>query len=228
MSGVAEASLSGSGIAKEPASSEIEVPSSRPTHAVWSVYEEQIELLLQQLFFHPERPQYRHVAFANVDFQSDITPLCLNVARALGEQGKYDVGLIDASLDCSLLKVENGETGDHGDSASEVEKRLWIVQRQEWIHDDPSQAVFDENLARLSELTRQFDFSIQCCGAMSWLTARVGRLCDGLVLVLTANQTRKLAAQKILLQLRAAQIPVLGTVLAERRFPVPGALYRKL
>ena len=228
MSGVAEASLRESQIAEEPALSGIEITPSSPAHGVSLVYDEQIRLLLQQLFFHPERPQYRHVAFAAVDLQSDITPLCLNVAWALSDQGKYEVGLIDAGLDCSLLNVENEKTEGLGHNVSEVEKRLWIVRRQEWIHGNPSKTISDENLARLSELTRQFDFSIQCCGAMSWLATKVGRLCDGLVLVLTANQTRRLVAQKILRQLRAAQIPVLGTVLAERRFPVPGALYRKL
>ena len=49
-----------------------------------------------------------------------------------------------------------------------------------------------------------------------------------LVLVLTANKTRRLVAAQIKDQLSKAQVPLLGTVLAERRFPVPKGLYRSL
>lgn len=228
MSGVAEAFFRGSGIADQPESSVLEITPSSPTCDVSPIYDEQIRLLLQQLFFHPQRPQYRHVAFTGIDFQSDITPLCLNVARTLSEEGKYHVGLIDARLEASLLKVENEKTEGRGQSASEVRESLSIVQREGWMTERCSEAISDDNLTQLRRLSQQFDFSILCCGSMSWLSSRVGRVCDGLVLVLTANQTRRLVAQKIRQQLQASQIPILGTVLAERRFPVPGALYRKL
>jgi Mrp family chromosome partitioning ATPase len=56
----------------------------------------------------------------------------------------------------------------------------------------------------------------------------MGQACDGLVLVLAANKTRRLVAAQIKDQLRRAQIPLLGTVLAERRFPIPQGLYRSL
>ena len=58
--------------------------------------------------------------------------------------------------------------------------------------------------------------------------ASIGQTCDGLVLVLSANKTRRLVAAQIKDQLSKAQVPLLGTVLAERRFPVPRGLYRSL
>ena len=48
------------------------------------------------------------------------------------------------------------------------------------------------------------------------------------MLVLTANKTRRLVAAQMKDLLRMAQVPLLGTVLAERRLPVPEGLYRKL
>lgn len=227
MSGVAEASLCGSGIEEESSSSVVEIRPSIHAGILLSLYDEQIRLLVQRLFFHPEQPRYRHVGFTAIDLHSDIVPLCLNMAQALSEQGKHEVGLIDACPHSSTSDFENKKIQVCEQSASEVANMLRIVQRREWI-EDTGQVIYDENLARLCELSRQFDFSILCCGPMSWLTTRVSRICDGLVLVLTANQTRRLAAQKIRQQLEAAQIPVLGTVLAQRRFPVPGSLYRKL
>jgi Mrp family chromosome partitioning ATPase len=103
-----------------------------------------------------------------------------------------------------------------------------MVPRQSWLPDAGGQRITDQNLSRLRELTTEFDFSILWCAPASWLTASIGQTCDGLVLVLTANKTRRLVAAQIKDQLSKAQVPLLGTVLAERRFPVPQGLYRSL
>jgi Mrp family chromosome partitioning ATPase len=103
-----------------------------------------------------------------------------------------------------------------------------MVPRQSWLPQACGKRITDQNLARLRELTTEFDFSILWCAPVSWLTASIGQACDGLVLVLTANKTRRLVAAQIKDQLSKAQVPLLGTVLAERRFPVPQGLYRSL
>ena len=53
-------------------------------------------------------------------------------------------------------------------------------------------------------------------------------LCDGAVLVLTANQTRKESAFRAQEQLLQCNAELLGTVLDGRTFPVPEAIYRRL
>jgi capsular polysaccharide biosynthesis protein len=106
------------------------------------------------------------------------------------------------------------------------EKRM--VPRQSWLPDACGLRLSDRNLSRLRELTTEFDFSILWCAPVSWLTTSIGHACDGMVLVLTANKTRRLVAAQIKDQLRKAQVRLLGTVLAERRFPVPQGLYRSL
>jgi Mrp family chromosome partitioning ATPase len=103
-----------------------------------------------------------------------------------------------------------------------------MVPRQSWLPDAGGRRLTDQNLSRLREITTEFDFSILWCAPVSWLTASIGQACDGLVLVLTANKTRRLVAAQIKDQLSKAQVPLLGTVLAERRFPVPQGLYRNL
>ena len=67
-----------------------------------------------------------------------------------------------------------------------------------------------------------------CFDPLSWLTARLSQTGNGLVVVLTANKTRRLVAARMQEQLRRARVTVLGTVLTERRFPVPPGLYRNL
>lgn len=194
-----------------------------------SIHEEQIYALMQQLFFRHESAVVRHVAFAPVESSASTASLCFEVASALAEEDKYDVGLIDTHSDPVLLQTQLRIPPPNLPLTTwPIAPRLWMVPRQSWLADSRGRRVSDQNLWRLRELTAQFDFSILWCAAVSWLTASVGQACDGIVLILTANQTRRLVATQIKEQLRKAQVPLLGTVLAERRFPVPRGLYRSL
>ena len=51
---------------------------------------------------------------------------------------------------------------------------------------------------------------------------------DGIVLVLEANATRRMAALKAKQALMASNVRVLGTVLNNRTFPIPEKVYRLL
>ncbi len=194
-----------------------------------SVNEEQIYALVQQLFFRHESALVRHVAFAPVEASTGTAALCLEIASALAEEDKYDIGLIDTHSDPVILQAQLQIPPPNLPLTTwPIGPRLWMVPRQSWLADARSRRVTDQNLWRLRELTAQFDFSILWSAPVSWLTASVAQTCDGLVLVLTANQTRRLVAAQIKEQLRRAQVPLLGTVLAKRRFPVPQGLYRSL
>jgi hypothetical protein len=194
-----------------------------------SVNDNQVHALVQQLFFRREANPVRHVGFVTVETSTETAPLCLDVAKALAGEGRYDVGLIDANPDSAPLQGKL-----HIPPTNKVEgswliaPRLWMVPRQSWLDEARGQRITDQTLSKLHELTADFDYSILWCAPVSWLTAGIGQVCDGLVLVLTANKTRRLVAAQIKEQLSKAQIPLLGTVLAERRFPVPRGLYRSL
>jgi hypothetical protein len=215
---------------EQPQAAPILEPVPRPAvAAVTSVRDEQIQALVQQLFFRPESAVVRHVGFAPVDAATKTADLCLDVARALAEEDKYDIGLIDAHTDPVLLQSQLQIAPPNLPLTTwPMGQRLWMVPRQSWMADAGGQRVSEQNLWRLRELMSQFDFSILWCAPVSWLTANIGQTCDGLVLVLAANRTRRMVASQLKDQLRKAQVPLLGTVLAERRFPVPQGLYRNL
>lgn len=192
------------------------------------VHEEQIQTLVQQLFFRHESGPLRHVGFAAVESSTATATLCLEVAQALAEDGR-DVGLIDANPDGILLPSQlQIPSPNRGEANWPIAPRLWMVPRQSWLGEGSGRRITDQNLSRLRELTAEFDFSILWCAPVTWLTASIGRSCDGLVLVLTANKTRRLVAAQIKDQLSKAKVSLLGTVLSERRFPVPQGLYRSL
>ena len=180
-----------------------------------AVHDEQIHALVQQLFFRHESGPVRHVGFSPVEASTATATLCFEVAKALAEENRYDVGLIDAHSDSVLLQTYlQIPPNNRGEPTWPIASRLWMVPRQSWRPDACGQRITDQNLSRLRELTTEFDFSILWCAPVSWLTASIGQACDGLVLVLTANKTRRLVAAQIKDQLSKAQVPLLGTVLA--------------
>lgn len=194
-----------------------------------SVRDEQIHALIQQLFFQHESGLVRNVGFTPVETSGQTAPLCIDLAKALAGEGKYDVGLIDASADAiPLHRYLQIEAPDLSKEIWPVAARLWLVPWQSWSRGRKLHSITDQDLERLHDFMAGFDFCILYCAPVSWLTARIAQSCDGLVLILTANKTRRLVAAQIKEQLAKAHIPLLGTVLAERRLPVPQGLYRKL
>jgi Mrp family chromosome partitioning ATPase len=205
-----------------------EVAASPAASRVYSVHDEQIQALVEQLFFRQNPALVRHVGFAAVEAQTETAQLCLDVATVLAESGNYDVGLIDVQMQSPPLHAQlQIPDGSRAETSWLIGPRLWLTPRRSWLDDGP-QRIWDSSLARLRTATMEFDFSILCMDPVSWLTAKLSQTCNGLVMVLTANKTRRLVATQRQDQLRRARVPLLGTVLADRRFPVPPGLYRNL
>ncbi|MGA8065710.1 MAG: hypothetical protein WCA47_00150 [Terriglobales bacterium] len=193
------------------------------------LHTEQIHALVHQLFFQQESKPVRHVGFVAIEACSETATLCLQVAKALAEEDRYDIGLFDAHPDSVPLQTKLQIPSPIGAELTwPIAPRLWLVPRQSWLPQGSAQRITEQNLSRLREIMTEFDFSILSCAPASWLTACIGQTCDGLVLVLTANKTRRLVAAQIKDHLTKARVPLLGTVLADRRFPVPQGLYRSL
>jgi hypothetical protein len=82
----------------------------------------------------------------------------------------------------------------------------------------------------LTKLRNEFEYSvIQGPAAdVSSEFASLGRLADGIILVIEAHSTRKAIARKLKEILETTESRILGTVLSGRRFPVPYGIYRRL
>jgi hypothetical protein len=82
----------------------------------------------------------------------------------------------------------------------------------------------------LAELRNEFEYAVieGPAAGISSEAGLLGQLTDGIILVLGAHSTRRATARKIKETLEAAQSRILGTVLSERRFPVPERIYRRL
>jgi Mrp family chromosome partitioning ATPase len=84
--------------------------------------------------------------------------------------------------------------------------------------------------SRLKELRLEFDYTVLHAppAGLCSEAALLGHLSDGVVLVLQANSTRRVAAQKVKQMLHASNVRLLGTVLNQRTFPIPEAIYKRL
>ena len=150
---------------------------------VWpvaSVRDEQIYALAQQLFFRQEMGVVRNVGFSPIEASAQTAPMCLDLAKALASQGKYDVGLIDASSDLIPLHQQlRIPVSVHSDSTWMISSRLWLVSRQSWWREPGLQSMTDQDMERLRDFMRGFDFSVVYCSAVSWLTPRIAQSFDG-------------------------------------------------
>jgi Mrp family chromosome partitioning ATPase len=82
----------------------------------------------------------------------------------------------------------------------------------------------------LNEMRREFDYSIVVgrSAAESDEAIAMAQFADGIILVLSARHTRRATARWIKEGLEGTRARMIGTVLSDRAFPMPDAIYRRL
>ena len=201
--------------------------------------DEQIRGLVRQVFF-PGWPQpARQVVFSPVDPTTDISGICMQVGLALSAQLLGATCLVEANLNSPGLKPVVERNGHHlianqkrsafRDSQRKSDE-LWLIPKQDFFTEGANRFSGDWLPDRLTELRKTFDYSVLYGppAATGSEAALLASLCDGVVLVVEANSTRRVAAQKVKEKLREANARLLGTVLCGRTFPIPDIIYRNL
>jgi Mrp family chromosome partitioning ATPase len=84
--------------------------------------------------------------------------------------------------------------------------------------------------SRLLDLRKEFGYLLVDAPPLGAdiIASVLGQVTDGVVLVLEAHATRRATARRAKETLEAANVPLLGTVLNNRTFPIPEKLYRRL
>lgn len=112
---------------------------------------------------------------------------------------------------------------------SRLAKNLWMITLEEFLggsHAEISVLILRD---RLAALRRNFEYAvIHAAPALHHGdTALLGQVTDGVVLVLNAEKTRRVAALRAKAVLRTANARLVGMVLNRREFPIPERLYRR-
>ncbi len=223
-----------------PAKSE---PLVIPERALWNpdrFAEEQIRSLVRQVFFPGWPKSARQVVFSAVE-PMEIAGICLQVGQALSAQIPGSVGVVEANLRVPELGNGSGKKDRtracaqrefrHLKNAShQISANLWLMPIEVFLGENENGLTAEWLCGRLKELRLEFDYTV-LHGPPAGLyseAALLGQLSDGVVLVLEANSTRRVTAQKVKQMLHTTSARLLGTVLNQRTFPIPEGIYRKL
>jgi hypothetical protein len=194
---------------------------------------EQIRGLVRRVFFAGETSPVRQVVFSAAEPHIDVAPICDQVARALAQETSTQVALMgrdEENEDFTTAPTSSEKQGAIKSSFNQLAPNLWYVTRNRSTSSNKQVGTGMHWLTCLTELRKEFEYVVieGPVAAVSSEAAILGQLTDGLILVLGAHSTRKATAQKIKQTLQGTQSRILGTVLSERRFPIPESIYNRL
>jgi capsular exopolysaccharide synthesis family protein len=204
---------------------------------------EELLKLVQRLFLTSEQAPPKVVMFAATESGNGCSRICAITAQLLAENVSGSVCLLDVNFRTPSLPGLFAGTNHYGladslrqeaairDFAKQTDREnLWLLSSGRGGPDSLSLLSGERMKDRMAELRSEFSFVLLDAPPLNtWADALLlGRLVDGVVLVLQANATRREVALRIAESLRAAKIQVLAAVLNKRTFPIPSALYRRL
>jgi protein-tyrosine kinase len=199
--------------------------------------------LVQRVFLLQSSAVPKVVMFAGVDPGNGCSRICAQTAEVLATNITGTVCVVEANLRTPSLPEYFGVTNHRGltDSllqdgpvrsfAKQVRREnLWLMSCGALATDSANLLRTEKLNSRLNELRQQFDFIVIDVPALNQYAdaAAVAKVCDGIIMVLEANSTRREAARKMMENLQMTNTPILGVVLNKRIFPVPESLYRRL
>jgi Mrp family chromosome partitioning ATPase len=215
------------------------VPVNRVRPSV--IGQEEITRLIQRVFRVPDAP--RSVLFAGIDPGDGCTSVCAATAENLASTAPGSVCVVDANLRNPSLHryfeignsmglaealVQPGAIHNFAQHISGT--NLWVLPSGSGIASAQGQLGSDAMRARMAELNQSFDNVLVDSPALNRASDALvlGRLVDGMLLVLQSNATRRETARTVIAGIRNANVNLLGAVLNKRTFPIPQNLYDRL
>jgi len=194
--------------------------------------QEQIRALVRQVFFSRAAQPVRQIVFSSAEPDTEVRSICRRVGEALALEIAESIAVVGENWQ-TLRKADHGEICETSGSvplrriATRVRANLWLVPVSAPAESPRTSASLH---CYMGEIRREFEYSIVAgppAGESNEATA-MAQFADGIILVLSAHRTRRAAARKIKETIEAAQARLLGTVLSDREFPIPDAIYRRL
>jgi hypothetical protein len=198
---------------------------------------EQIQGLVRQVFFSNGGQPVRQVIFSALEPETDVKHICRQVGEALAAEtmgrvavvGEYPQILREAETSNPEVRERSARDGSlpSRQGAIRVRSNLWLVPAQ---GSDENRGATAWMHSYLGDMRREFEYSIVqgTPSGESNEAMAMAQFADGIILVLSARRTRRIAARKAKEMLEASQARILGTVLSDRVFPIPRGIYRRL
>jgi hypothetical protein len=226
-----------SGVARAGVARTVDIPVRTEVKSTWRVEEwnpedfalEQIRGLVRRVFFGTPERVVRQVVFSAVEPETDVHRLCRLVGETLAEETTGSIAVSGnfpvAVEDPELSPQDRGGVSRLRQGATKVQENVWLV---------PAEGKHSVSAASLhqylSQVRREFEYSIVAArsAAESNQALAMAQFADGIILVLSAQHTRRATALRIKQTLDGSRARLMGTVLSDRLFPMPAALYRRL
>jgi hypothetical protein len=182
---------------------------------------EQIRGLVRQLFLSGVLPA-RQVVFTSIQPEIVVEEICCKVGQVLAAETAKDVLVVTGSARSDLH--QNAFPFDAlRRTATHLKRNLWSLELPVGARDFVTESL----RTCLAKIRQEFEYSlIATSSGASDDALFMGQISDGIVLVVSAMRTRRAAAVRFRNAL--AQSRLLGTVLIDREFPVPTAIYERL
>jgi len=207
------------------------------------VVREETLKLLQRLFLIHQEIAPKAVLFAPIDSSIGCDWLCSVAAKLLAKSVPGSVCLVEGNFRSRSLSDNCGMDRDRGlvdalELGGSIRQftrsigpdNLWLLSAGATVPDSAVLHNADRLRDRLAELRDEFDYLLVNAPPLNAFADGMvlGRMVDGVVLVLEADATRRETAVRVIEGLRNSNIPVLGAVLNNRKFPIPAALYKRV
>jgi len=217
---------------------------SEPAEAVPQGPEEpQLRNLVQRVFLRAGAEAPRMLGFAAVEAGAGCSWVCSRVSRILAAHVAGSVCVVDANMHTPGLHTQFAVTNGAGVTEALLQtqplanyaqpliaKKLWLVSSGQRSSRLDAGAVSERMRSQIAGLRNQFGYVLLDLPPLNKYADAIvlGGACDGIVLVLRANSSRRDTAIKAVADLKTANVNVLGVTLNQRTFAVPDAIYRRL
>jgi hypothetical protein len=194
---------------------------------------EQIRGLVRRVFFASGTAPVRQVVFCAAGLHTDVANICDHVGQALALETSAPIAIVGREpRPMGMMRTPPRHIGTAAIKSwsTQASSNLWRVP-ESGLHGNGEESGTGRYwVACLGELRHEFEYTVieGPIAGISSEAALLGQLADGIILVLEAHSTRRATARKIKETLAAAESRILGTVLSQRRFPVPEQIYRRL
>jgi Mrp family chromosome partitioning ATPase len=214
--------------------------SATPALEVEGLARTEVMKLVQRLFFAAGSQGPRQVSFVGTEPGNGCSWICAHAAEILASQVPGTVCALDCDFQTPTLHCEFQVENHHGladaltgngsirQYARQLSRpNLWLLSSGSRNEDSSFPLNLERMHQRMSELRAEFDYVLVDLPPLSVSNQGVtlGSWSDGVALILKANSSRREQARRILEELQAANVPVLGAVLNQRTFPIPDKIY---
>jgi protein-tyrosine kinase len=184
------------------------------------------------------------VAFTAPERQSGCSWLVSRITERLAARTGGSVCTVDANLHWPALHDLFGVPNCRGllQAVTQLDEpirsfampiegsNLWIIPSGGPLPDSTTLLSSENMKVRMRELACEFDYVLIDTPAMKPCadSGVIGRLTDGIVIVIAANSDKRDSTENTKMLLDAANTRILGAVLNKRTFPIPDSVYQYL